>query len=547
MGAVSLRLCTGMLHLVQALIEIDGLSRPSLWQVTCGAVFADGTEDLLSGLSRAPLWGLAQVIAVEHPELNCLRIDIDPGSGGITSLLEEILHGNSEDRIALRENVRYSARLTPFQIEDGGDLGTGTLPSDGTYLISGGLGGTGLRIARHLVARGAGQVVLLGRSGKPVPGSPASEAILELERAGARVVVARADVSKKDEVEAVLTAVQASMPLKGIIHAAGVFEDRLIANHEAELFSRVFAAKVTGAWNLHELTKDFPLDFFVLFSSATSFVCSSGLANYVAGNAFLDALAHYRRRIGLPGLSIDWGPWTGTGMAEAVDRRRPDSAFGRWAARGLDTLAPDKALSVFQHLLGSPEPQVVAMSMAWQRFFGQQADPARSSFFERIPDREVASGGIKGDIYGKLKAAPADQWRDLLRDYIRSLVAGILGLNPPAFVDLHQGFFQMGMDSLTSMALRNRLQQEFACTLAATLVFKYPTVASLTEYLIETVLKTAIKPASDPAVENRQQPIETVRETEEKAANGSPGASLSELTELEAEALLLERLEKLRF
>lgn len=508
-GAASLLLCTGMLHLVQALIEMDGSMRPSLWLVTSGAVSGEGTEGLLSGLSSAPLWGMAQVIAAEHPELNCVRIDIDRGQDCVSSLFEEILQEHSDDRIALRKNARYSARLTPFKIEDGGDIGPVALHSADTYLISGGTGGTGLRIAEHLVGRGAGQVVLLNRSGKPADGSPASKAIRELERAGAHIVVARADVSKKEEVEAVLTAIRLSrMPLKGIIHAAGIFEDRLIANHEAELFRRVFAAKISGAWNLHELTKDLPLDFFVLFSSATSFVCSSGLANYVAGNTFLDALAHYRRSIGLPGLSIDWGPWQKTGMAEAVDRRRPESAFGRWGKHGLDTLAPEKALSLFGQLLGSAEPQVLAMPMAWQRFFSQQADGAVSSFFERIPDRKLVCGAITQDIYGKLKAATADQWRDLLSEHIRFLVAGILGLNPPAAVDVHQGFFRMGMDSLTSMALRNRLQQEFSCTLAATLVFKYPTVASLSEHLIEAVVKPAIGPAADRQPQNGQQPAD---------------------------------------
>ncbi|MFH0997754.1 MAG: SDR family NAD(P)-dependent oxidoreductase [Pseudomonadota bacterium] len=546
MGAISVPLCMGMLHLVQVLIDMD--VSPLLWQVTSHAVSADGTERLLSGLSQAPLWGMAQVIAAEHPELNCVRIDIDRGVGCVIPLLDEILHGNQEDRIAIRGNTRYSARLTPFSVDDFADLEPGVIRPDGAYLISGGMGGMGLQIAGRLVAQGAGEVILFGRGGKPADGSPASEAIRQLELAGAGIVVARADVSIKGDVEAVLNAIRASrMPLKGIFHAAGVFEDRLLADHEGAFFKTVFAAKVSGAWNLHELTKDIPLDFFVLFSSATSFVSSSGLGNYVAANAFLDALAHYRRSIGLPGLSIDWGPWTGTGMAEAVDKRRAKRSSVQWAAQGLDTLAPEKALSVFQQLLGSTDSQVVAMAMDWQRFFRQHADNARPAFFNRIPDREAGPCAKRENFYRKLKTAPEDQWPDLLSDHICFLVAGVLGLNSAAAVDIRQGFFQMGMDSLTSMELRNRLQKEFACTLSATLIFKYPTAASLAEYLLDAVVNPAIGPTPDPISENQSGTGETAGGGKAIAANSSLGAALSELTEKEAEALLLERLENLRY
>ena len=537
-GETSVRLCTGMLHLVQALIDGDGAPPPSLWLVTSHAVSADGTERLGSGLSQAPLWGMAQVIAAEHPEWNCVRVDIDRGAESVKPLFEEIIRGKQEDRIALRGNTRYSARLVPFRSGDSADYATPLL-SDGAYLIVGGMGGTGLRIAGHLVERGAGQVVLLGRSGKLAEGTPAAEAIRRLERTGARVVVARGDVSRKDDLEAVLKEIRASgMPLKGVVHAAGVFEDRLLADHEGEFFRRVFSAKVAGAWNLHELTKEIPLDFFILFSSATSFVCSSGLGNYAAANAFLDALAHYRRSIGLPGLSIGWGPWTGTGMAEVVGKKRD----AQWAAQGLETLAPAKALAIFQRLLGSTDPQAVAMPMDWQLFFRGYAGSARPPFFERIADREADSPSQQEDFGRRLKAAPGDQQRPLLQVHLGSLVAGVLGLNPAA-VDPHQGFFQMGMDSLTSMELRNRLQKEFACTLAATLIFKYPTVASLADHLLGVVVNTPGGPAPERTAGNRTMRTEAAKRSEGR----TDIAALGRLTEKEAEALLLAELERLRY
>jgi len=574
----SVRLCTGMLHLVQALLH-DSSSIANLWVVTSHAVSADGAERLLSGLSQAPLWGMAQVIAAEHPELNCVRVDIDRRADRANQLFEEIIHGqtrcrdtdatdrvgdrrsvlssgvklvgcqlHNENQIALRDNARYVARLIPFRIDDldnriyhgetdissGDGQGLNLRPapcaprpdicSDVAYLISGGMGGTGLQIASHLVAQGAGQVILLGRSGKPADGSPASDVIRRLEQAGASIVIVQADVSKKGDVEAVLNDIRTSqMQLKGIVHAAGVFEDRLLANHKRELFSRVFAAKVAGAWNLHELTKDIPLDFFVLFSSSTSFVCSSGLGNYVAANAFLDALARYRRSINLPGLSIDWGPWTGTGMADVVGNRRKI----QWAAQGFNMIAPTEALDVFQQLLGSTEPQVAAISMDWPQFFRQYADNVRPAFFDRIPDHESRLHAKPENFYLTLKDVHGDQQRDMLREHIASMVAGILGLNPGTIVDSRQGFFQLGMDSLTSMELRNRLQKEFDCKLGITLIFKYPTVDSLAEYLLGAIISPVL--------------------SETRGQIHQDAADLAELTEQEAETLLLEKLEKLRY
>jgi len=580
-GETSVRLCTGMLHLVQALIlrhieDADFSPPPSLWQVTNHAVSADGSERLLSGLSQAPLWGMAQVIAAEHPELNCIRIDIDRGTDCVSSLFEEIIHGkpdgaswarvedrraeqsltprhsvlaaafHQEDRVALRGNARYLARLVPFG-KQGADKKDSNVHSDGAYLIVGGMGGTGLKIAGHLVAQGAGQVILLGRSGKPIDGSPASEAIRRLELAGASVVVARADISIKSDLEAVLNTVLTSrMPLKGVVHAAGVFEVGLLADYEREFFETFFAAKVVGAWNLHELTKDIPLDFFVMFSSATSFVCSSGLGNYVAANAFLDALAHYRRSIGLPGLSIDWGIWMGTGMAETVDKRRAMKSSGQVVLQGFNALAPEKALSVFQLMIGSTEPQVVAMLMDWRLFFGQYADNARPAFFDLIPDFETSPHTKQENFYQKLKTAPEDQWRDLLREHIRSLIADVLGLNSEA-VDIHQGFFQLGMDSLTSMELRNRLQKELRRPVAATLIFKYPTVELLAEYLHGIVVNHEIGSAPVQIAENRRETSKTAVDCEGKTAAISLDAALGDLTEEEAEALLLEKLERLRY
>ena len=535
----ALRLCTGLLHLVQTLV-VSHFSPPSLWLVTRNAVPADVTEVPPSGLFQAPLWGLAEVIASEHPEFNCIRIDIDKEADVAQHLLEEIIYGKREDQIALRNKTRYAARIVPIGRSDAADFASPVLSPDGTYLITGGIGGIGLQIAGWMVAEGARHLVLLSRSGNPAAESPAAKAIRELEQAGANIVMARADVSKKEEVEAILTVTANSkLPLKGVVHAAGVFEDRLLAEHEGEFFRRVFAAKVTGSWNLHELTKDMPLDFFILFSSATSVVCSSGLANYVAANAFLDALAHYRRAIGLRVLSIDWGPWTGTGMAGGISDRRKT----QWAVQGLDTLAQKSALAVFQKLLGADTPQVVVMRMDWPRFFRQFSENNRPAFFDLIPERAGSRKHEQESFSRKLKAARNDQRKDILRDHIRVIVARVLGLNSATAVDTHQGFFQMGMDSLTSMEMRNILQKELTCSLATTIAFKYPTVDSLVEYLHDEVVNPLFGSVHDLTTDECAQASDKTG----KGENETEPVNLDELSEKEAEAVLLEKLEQLGY
>lgn len=482
--AAALSLCTGLLHLVQALVGAD-IAPPSLWLVTRQAVPVEGAEVSLSGLCQAPLGGMAQVIAAEHPEFNCIRIDIDQGAEAVRRLYEEIILGKGEDQLALRGQARYAARLVPCGRSLAAAFAAPVFSPEGTYLITGGTGGIGLKIARQMMEKGARHLVLLSRSGRPGEDSPAARALGELEQCGANIELVQADVAKKEELAMVLEAlVKAQRPLRGLVHCAGIFEDRLLAEHAGELFHRVFAAKVMGAWNLHELTKAMPLDFFILFASATGLVCPAGLANYVAANAFLDSLAHYRRALGLRGLSIDWGPWKGTGMADAISDRR----LRQWDLQGLASLAPEEGLALFQRLLGVSTPQVVAMPMDWPRFFRQFPENSRPAFFELIAEHSGRRPREEESIGAQLQAAAREDRLDLLREHIRALVARVLGLHAAAAVDIQQGFFQMGMDSLTSMELRNRLQKDFSCALATTLAFKYPTVEALAEYLLRAVV-----------------------------------------------------------
>ncbi|MGH8573124.1 MAG: beta-ketoacyl reductase, partial [Gammaproteobacteria bacterium] len=333
-------------------------------------------------------------------------------------------------------------------------------------------------MARWLVGQGALNLVLVGRSG----GSPATESVIrEFEDAGVRVLSVREDVSRFDRVSELFVEIERMWPpLAGVMHAAGVFADRLIVDQEWRLFEEVFAPKIHGAWNLHRLTENLPLDFFVLFSSASTILGGAGLSNYVAANEFLNALAAYRRRIGLPGLSIAWGPWAGVGMAKFVGGARE----AEWEAIGMRPLAPADALHALSQVIRGEAAEVGVMSLDWTRFRSHPSSAALAGFLEFLaPRRESEAEGQRSAIRIAIGAGPAGERRQLLLAHVRAEVEAVLGWDPADRVNVRHGFFDLGMDSLQANDLRNRLQTALGCPLPPTLTFKFPTVAALADHL----------------------------------------------------------------
>ncbi|MGQ4806993.1 hypothetical protein NKDENANG_00331 [Candidatus Entotheonellaceae bacterium PAL068K] len=478
--------CGSTLSLVQALADLA--KPPRLWLITQAAVAcphpqSPGASPPLSGVAQSPLWGMGKVIAQEHPEFHCVRVDVAPDAPvqeAARLLLHDILTppasggDGDEDHIAWRDQVRHVARLVrtatplgdqPLRLEF-------SVRRDATYLITGGLGGLGGLVARWLVQRGARHLVLVGR--RP-PRESLRAQLLELEQFGTQVTAAQADVSDRQQVARVLAAIDEAQPLRGIIHAAGVLDDGVLRQQTWERFASVLAPKVQGAWHLHTLTKHLSVDFFVLFSSATSLLGLPGQANHAAANAYLDALAHYRRQQGLPGLSINWGGWSEVGAAAE-----------RWYQlhrQGLDAITPEQGLQVLEYLLAAAPTQVGVIPVDWSQF------PSHSPFFAdlqpvvRPPQQEQPVAFVQ-----QLEAAPAYKRRSLLVAHVCSQVAQVLGHQEGTAMAPSQGFFDLGMDSLMSVELRNRLQISLAYPLPATLAFDYPTVEALVDYLAADVL-----------------------------------------------------------
>ncbi|MDC3955568.1 non-ribosomal peptide synthetase/type I polyketide synthase [Polyangium jinanense] len=351
--------------------------------------------------------------------------------------------------------------------------------ADGTYLITGGLGGLGLSLARWLVEKGARHLVLVGRKG---PSGDAFEAIRAMEQAGARVECARADVSRREDVDRVFASIDARFPsLRGVVHAAAVLDDHsLLELGEAE-FRGVFGPKACGAHHLHTATLERDLDFFVMYSSAASLFGSAGQANYAAANAFLDALAHERSRMGLPAMSIQWGAFSEVGMAAATERRKD-----HLGALGAMTLSPAEGLSLMEKLFAHPRPVVGVVRMDVERISQANHPALASGYFAEFlggARSETGAPGAGGGLRERVRAARGDERRRLVEEYVVEQLSRVLRLDPSRF-DEHAPLKELGVDSLMSLELRNRVNAGLGLDLGATILLTHPDIAAVCETIL---------------------------------------------------------------
>ncbi|MEV1004015.1 type I polyketide synthase [Nonomuraea sp. NPDC050202] len=465
--------CYDVLPLVKALTE-NSQNAPRLWLVTIAAQAPDGTGDV--DPAQSAVWGLGRVVPYEHPELRCSLIDlpasVDPAT--FDALLAELTSDGPETEIALRDGRRYAARLRHRQLPQARPV---PVRPDGTYVIAGGYGGVGLLTAEWLVRRGARHVVLVGRNGPP--GSSVNR-IAAMRAEGAEIHLATADISSRQQVADLLEDVAHRLPpLRGIVNSAVILDDATLSQLNRQRFLTPMPPKVDGSRHLHELTRRFPLDFFLLFSSAASVIGSPGQGNYSAANGFLDGLAWHRRAHGLPALSINWGQWADTGQVAKADK---DLHLDE---RGFAGFTPAEGLAILDRLLGDPPAQACVMSFdatAWTRHFpAVGASSLLRDLAREASQVRTATVELTGPMLAGLACEEAE-WR--LSDYLCSQIAAIVQL-PPDKVEATQLPHRLGLDSLMAVQLRNRITADLGINLPIAVLLQRRTIAGLAAVLAE--------------------------------------------------------------
>jgi NAD(P)-dependent dehydrogenase (short-subunit alcohol dehydrogenase family)/acyl carrier protein/SAM-dependent methyltransferase len=534
----------GALHLIQALANQEVKTHSRLWFVTQGGQPATNEQRPIS-IEHSPLWGLGRVISLEHPDLWGGLIDLDPDMNLLHSqqtlqLLEALGIKDSEEQVAYRQGRRYVARLVPTSPSYPSAMPV--IREDGRYLVTGGLGTLGLLTAVWLAEQGARHITLVNRTDLPErkswtmleAGTEAARrvnVIQRLEADGVEVLIVKADIGEEKQVARLFAELEeTAVPLRGIIHTAGVSLNQLATEIDLPSLQTILHPKLAGAWLLHQHTQTQELDFFVLFSSAAAIWGSAGAAHYAAANSFMDALAHYRHTLDLPALSINWGRLAERGMLTNTEDRL-------LAAIGMDAIPVPEAISAMGRLIAANVPQQTVARIDWPRFKAHYEVRGRRPLLDEVGlEPSPALNKLTSDetlFRETLDRVEPTAKRAVLVRFLQHELASVLLFAADEDVDTHQGFFEMGMDSLTAVELQQRLERELGVKLPAAVLFNYPTVEALVDHFAETVPDLGINIS-----ERHDEPAPMALES----TSGSLLDQIESLTDDQVEQLLQEKL-----
>ncbi|MCP2274595.1 Acyl transferase domain-containing protein [Nocardia amikacinitolerans] len=469
-----------VLEVVQAWLSEDRFAASTLLVATRGAV-AMADEDL-TDLAGAAVWGLVRSAQTEDPG-RIVLVDTDTG---VDEAVAATVVAVGEPQVVLRDGIAHTARLTRPAPAASASTVDDTFGA-GTVLITGGTGGLGAVVARHVVAEhGVRSLLLVSRRGPRADG--VAELCAELEQSGARVRVVACDVTDADAVAGLLADIPEQ--LTGVIHAAGVLDDGVIASLTPRRVDAVLAPKVDAAWHLHRATADLNLAAFVVFSSISGTVGGPGQGNYAAANAFLDGLVAHRRARGLAGQSLAWGPWARSGgMAGQLG----EADLARMSRAGFTAIPDESALAGWDAVLerGTAHAVIAMVDTAAIRAKAEAGllPPLLRALTPAVR-RTAALSAVGSSLRQRLSGLDAGRQRQAVLDTVRTHIAAVLGHDSASAIDPDRAFQDLGFDSLGAVELRNRLKTATGLSLAAAVVFDYPTPQALAAHLTEQLTGT---------------------------------------------------------
>nr|ASV47147.1 type I polyketide synthase [uncultured bacterium] len=488
-----------------------------LWLVTRGAqpVTRDEAQTLI-GTLQAAAWGWARVLKLEFPQLWGGIVDLHPDrTVDVAALLAALSGTNRDDQLVVRDRF-YTPRLVRHQVTAGA---AARFRSDAVYVITGGLGNIGQRVAAWMASRGARQLALVSRRG--AADARKEGALAGLRALGCNARVLAADVADAGQVTGLLASLaESGLPIRGVFHAAGDTIPRPLDAVTDEDIAAVLQSKVAGAFNLHLLTAEQPLDWFVVCSSAAGVWGSKGLAPYAAANQFLDALMRHRRSAGRPGLAIQWGRWEGGGMVRDEDHRWFDDI-------GLQTFSAAEGVAALERLWAADRVSSTVARVDWPRFAPLYAVAAGGAFLSRVTAAPADRGSEPSTRTPPAANAAARLRGGSIEALLQARVGEALGL-AGAEVPLDESVNLLGLDSLMAIRLRDRLQADLGVTLSVADFLKGQTVRQL-------AARASAQQADASAPATVSGP---------PAVAAAPMSDLDAMSDSDVDALLLQLLER---
>ncbi len=477
------KLYTESLNLIQSALEHSLLQdmvwiTQSAWRISSGDQVSPG---------QTGIWGFLNTVDLEFPDILNLRIDIpfDPDDGDLGSLTSILLKEQSDSRLGVRGDKTYCARIEKAAVPDPRPESV-QISENASYLIVGGLGDLGREAAQWLIRNGARHLILTGRREL---NADLESKIQSLSSDGAVIRYFSLDIADSAAMNDLFQEIRQDTPeLKGIIHAAGVVSDETLLTQTWEKFEYVFAPKVWGGWNLHQQSLKHALDFFVLYSSASSLLGNANNANYAAANACLDGLAEMRRGMDLPAVSISWGPWANIGMAANLEIT--PEVFARL---GYHALEPKTAIAGLEHILNMNYNAALVMDVDWSRYAAVLGSRIQKQYFGSVAvsgkeqTKDVSSD--KPSILTELSGMSGKEQTERVQQFLQEIAHRIIGFGEPEDIDIGTPLLDQGFDSLMAVEFRTTVNDEFDYNFNQAVFFRHPTIMELTELILTTVLK----------------------------------------------------------